>query len=440
MKIESTRKKILVSLALSVLTICMIVLFWFFYRSSDCGSVDQRSEINDCTGRIAKISIPYLVKPGKVGDEVVEKESKFSVVRATSNAMYGEENGKARHHYSRRSVWNLDEKYMILAGNLVDSVDLSIVQRRPGGMGTEQIWSTVEPELLFGIAYSDKTPKGNNVFGSFNVNTTSFSPIRKFSDHHRCRIGNGKGVLSYDDQLVVIDCQSNNNPSEKILYSLDVGSGQIIGSTSVRSDFRWAGVTPSGEYILMQFTSAEENKTALYRYSIDFKDKHLLSENVEHGDIGIDLDGNDVYAMIGWEHLMIIRVSDGYKTVVSPFGLHNINRLFDKEFLLGYGHLSCRNVLRPGWCYFSSSNSRILGSFAIGYKPINISKVEILGETYNHGIRAFEFWGKHNSSESSYDAQPKISVSPSGRKIIITSDWEGEFEVNDYIISINNSF
>jgi len=439
-KIESTPNKTLVFLVFAGLTICMIVSFWFFYLSSDCGSIEQSDEINECTGRIANSSIPYLVKPGHVGDQVVDPQSNFSVVRATSNVLYGEENGKARHHYSRRSVWNLDEKYLILAGNLVDSEDLSIVQHRPGGMGTEQIWSAVNPDLIYGIGYSDEAPKGLNQFGSFNVNTKVFSPIKKFSNHHRCRIGNGKGVMSYDDQLVVIDCQSRGSQSEKNLYSLDVGSGEIVGTTTVQADFRWGGVTPSGEYILMQFTDTENEKTALYRYSLNFEDKHLLSENVEHGDIGVDLDGNDIYAMIGWEHLMIVRVSDGYKTVVSPLGLHDINRLFDKEFLLGFGHLSCRNILRPGWCYFSSSNSKILGSFAIGYNSKNKSKVEILGETYNHGIRAFEFWGKHNSSDSTYDAQSKVSVSPSGRKLIITSDWENDFEVNDYIISIKNSF
>jgi len=438
-KIESTPKRILISLVLAGLTICIIVVFWLFYLSSDCENIEQRTEINECTGRIANSSIPYLVQPGNVGDQVVESQSNFSVVRATSNVMYGEENGKARHHYSRRSVWNLDEDYLILAGNLVRSEDLSIVQRRPGGMSNEQIWSTVEPGLIYGIAYSHEAPKGMNLFGSFNIDTDLFTAITKFPDHNRCRIGNGKGVLSYDDQLVVIDCQNKDNPNVKSVYSLDVGSGQIIGSTTVQSDFRWGGVTPSGQFILMQFTNTEEDTTALYRYSLDFKDKYLLSENVEHGDIGVDLDGNDIYAMIGWEHLMTIRVSDGYKTAVSPFGLHDINRFFDKDFLLGFGHLSCRNVLRPGWCYFASSNSKILGSFAIGYKSNNRSKVEILGETYNRGIRAFEYWGNHNSSESTYDAQSKVSVSPSGKKIIVTSDWENAYEVNDYIINIKSN-
>ena len=436
MKIKSASPIVLGSFLLAAVALCLIVFFWFFYLSTDCKQVDYQSEVNSCTGRIVDGDIPYLDQPGNVGDLVVEEQSRFNIIRATSNTMYSVENGKARHHYSRRSVWNLDEKYLIIAGNLVNSADLSILKQRPGGMGTEQIWSAVTPEVIFGIAYSHETPKGMNQFGSYNVNTEVFSSIRKFSDHQRCRIGNGKGVLSYDDQFVVIDCEIIGNKNEKILYSLDVKSGQILGTLTVQSQYRWGGVTPSGQYILAQFTNVEEDTTALYRYSADFQNKYLLSENIEHGDVGVDLNGDDIYAMIGWEHLMILRVSDGHKSVVTPFGPHDLVRFADDGFLLGYGHLSCRNVLRPGWCYFSSSNTKILGAFAIARESGNKAKVNLFGEVYNHGIRAFEYWGKHNSSETTYDAQTKISVSPSGNKIIVTSDWNNQHEINDYLIEI----
>ena len=50
---------------------------------------------------------------------------------------------------------------------------------------------------------------------------------------------------------------------------------------------------------------------------------------------------------------------------------------------------------------------------------------------------AYAVVARSSDPSDSYDAQAKLSVSPSGRKIIFTSDWWGRGEINDYVISID---
>jgi len=91
-----------------------------------------------------------------------------------------------------------------------------------------------------------------------------------------------------------------------------------------------------------------------------------------------------------------------------------------------------------GWCYLSSYEEGRVGAVRIG-----IADNTPIGTTYNsqplyQGVAEFELWGFHRSSGSGYDVQAKASVSPSGRKIVVTSDIYGRGEINDYVFELNN--
>ena len=91
----------------------------------------------------------------------------------------------------------------------------------------------------------------------------------------------------------------------------------------------------------------------------------------------------------------------------------------------GFGHISCRNIRRPGWCYISTRSSKQLAAVHIGASK---------ALWFNRG---YENWLNHGSSYDSYTVEAQASVSPSGKQAIFTSDWDGNSPVHDYVISFD---
>ena len=115
----------------------------------------------------------------------------------------------------------------------------------------------------------------------------------------------------------------------------------------------------------------------------------------EHGDLVTDVDGFDyfVYVLGQNGYITKTRVDTGTKTVVL-------------QTQLG-GHISCRNLLRPGWCYATMVGTNY--NQAIAFKLDGSFKVEK--------------FANHRSTNATYEVQPKGVVSTDGTKILWTSDW-----------------
>ena len=133
----------------------------------------------------------------------------------------------------------------------------------------------------------------------------------------------------------------------------------------------------------------------------------LTNGKPEHGDLGFDDNGDEVYAMLTWEVISYFRLRDG-----AHFNL----TISDDNNPIGYGHLSCRNSNRPGWCYFSSYEKARIGAARISATASMV-----------------EHWGFHRSSADNYGSQPKGTSSRSGSSFLYTSDWYSRGEANDYM-------
>ena len=122
--------------------------------------------------------------------------------------------------------------------------------------------------------------------------------------------------------------------------------------------------------------------------------------------------------MIGKFQLSALRLDDGLRiqTEASDFAME-----------LGFGHVSCLNIGRPGWCYFSAHDANWVAAIRLTYGD-NSGGVAFFDSTY-------ELWSYHRSTHSFYEAEPKVSVSPSGRQLIYTSDQYGQVIPTDIIVS-----
>jgi len=347
-----------------------------------------------------------------------------TLTRISDNSVFGLSNGQARHRYSKRPAWNANETRMDVGNKVLDGSNYDIlVNFIP--LSSARSWSYTDPNMMFGIAYDPKP----NVFTRWNANTGELQALRVFSEYDQCSMGSGEGSLSNDDRYVALVCHGGSRGVEEVL-SYDIRNDEILGRVATRSDYNWASVSSSGSYIVVENNASGSSDRQLVRYDLDMQNRTILTDKRHHGDMGVDNNGDDVYVMINWDYISYIRLKDGARV---RLGVSNATSV-----LAGHGHISCRATQRPGWCYVSSYEESRVGAFRLG-----IENETPIGTTFNglplfQGVAEFELWGYHRSSGSSYDVQAKASVSPSGRKIVVTSDIYGRGEINDYVLAIEN--
>ena len=185
------------------------------------------------------------------------------------------------------------------------------------------------------------------------------------------------------------------------------------------STLDWLSVSQSGKYIV--FNNDNGYHDGMYRYDINFENKvklqymwdgngQLYSEG-GHGDLGYDTNGDEVF----------VQFLSGVG--VYSFNLDNPSEL-GKELLpspYGGGHISCRNINRPGWCYITTNTD----SNGNGLKDIFALKIDGTGDQ-----------NVQNFSQSHIDVgfhDTYGAPSPDGTKVIFNSHW-GTNTVDTFIV------
>ena len=289
------------------------------------------------------------------------------------------------HAYSRRQAWSADDALLELDESIVDAVTGQVViDHIP--MNSARVWANTEARVMYGM-------RGSNLM-RWDVATGSLTPLMNVGEG--CRIGDGEGTISNDDRRLVLACGSE-------LMSVDLPTRSILGRAPKPSRYNWAGVSQSGEWIIVDDHICCNTPRELILYRADFSERVVMADEAQHGDFGMTADGRDAFVMVnGSGNPVFYTLDDGRRHVL------------DLASPPGHGHISCRNIARPGHCYFTSNNGSV-GAFALTTEP-----------------QAGEKWGSHGSSGSSYASQPKGSVNRRGTRMIVTSDKGG---LGDFIIS-----
>ena len=320
-----------------------------------------------------------------VGQSFTEQYGTITTRVTDQNSFGGNRN---THNYSRRSVWNIDETMMKVGDNLMDPNTYENLGVLP--FSSEANWSNTNPDLMYGIRYV--SGKANN-FSVYNVKSQQLQTITTFSSYDHCTIGDSEGNLSDNDRYIVFRCDNT-------LISFDIETKTILGTTATQSNFNWASVSRSGQWILVENNNGSDPRY-VDRYDRNFGSQTRLTDERHHGDLGIDENGDDVLVMVSWDKIYSVRIRDKYKKTITTGDI-------------GHGHLSCRNIRRPGYCYISS--------YAGPIYSVNLAdgKVEHMGFT--------------RTDSGNYSAQAKGTASPTGRALIFTSHWYNRAAISDYVV------
>lgn len=311
--------------------------------------------------------------------------------------------GDFTHHYSKRHVWNVDESLILTSSAEVLNIDGSLKIANPS-ITAEAVWSNVHANIVYAVQTIDERTRN---LVSWNVDEDKIDLIHQFDDMDDLTIGQWEGTVSNDDKAIVL-FGIDNGVATLVSYSLEEKA--ILGTMEAAANFNWAGVSQLGKWILVENNKYPDPNAEIKRYNLDFSEETVLIEKPNHGDFCFDAKGNEVYAMAG-RYIYWVELDTGlqFRHSLPPEN---------------YGHLSCRATERPGWAYISANT--IGGS--IGAVPL----IE--------NFQLWEPWGTHRSTSENYMAQPKASVSRSGRAVLFSSNWLGDAEVGSYEISLDTDY
>lgn len=345
--------------------------------------------------------------------------SGMRLTRVSDNRAFGTSNGKARHAYSRRQAWSRDGEWLLIGDKLLDTDDYSIA-RHWVPLSSERVWMNRRPASLVGVRFAPEP----NQLARYDAATDRIEPLRTFPDYRSCTLGDGEGSLSYDDRRLLLVCQPRAGGARHMI-AYDLEQDRILGRMPAPAAYNWAGFSPSGRYIVVEHNRSGHAE-ALWRYDADFSRPFLLTDDRHHGDFGLDAAGRDVFVMISWDRVSWIRLDDGALSLSATSGA-------DRNWI-GHGHLSCRSVDRPGWCYVSAGTDSRIGAVRIENDGSGVRGTTRLGYPQYRGVARWEHWGFHRSSSYTYDAQPKASVDWTGTRVVFTSDWRSRGEIHDFVL------
>ena len=287
-------------------------------------------------------------------------------------------------------------------------------------------WSNTEPTVFYVLNSSR-----NFIKATINDNKIDCSnSIESFRDYEVIHMGPYEGNIDYNDEYVIFIAKKRNNEDvylilfdieeEKRVWTKELKDNKWIQSKGKwkPSSIDWVSVSPSGRYIVLNESHINGAKGGMYRYDINFENRvklqymrhdKLLSQG-GHGDMGYDIDGNEVLiqfvAGLGIYQFSLDNPQEIGKNILHPYG---------------GGHISCRNSERKGWCYITSREKNYRHIFAL---KIDGSEDETVQE----------FTQSHMSTSIR-----KVfgSPSPDGTKVIFNSDWEkgDKNEVDTFVAS-----
>ena len=255
---------------------------------------------------------------------------------------------------------------------------------------------------------------GKGRFARLSLADDQISVLREFKGYDEVRMGPWEGNISADDRCVVFAARKGKDLTVMVYNIVDdriVGSRRFPGSWK-RLD--WVSISPSGKHILFNWHPVETTAgTVVDCYSREITFVRRLANQGSHGDMGYAADGAEVYVQFEFgdqRGIWAYELPDGKRRRLLP----------DKY---NGGHLSCRNIKRPGWCYLSCNKK--------GYREVFALRMDGSG-TVNR-------FAHHHTSADPYVAEAQAVPNPEGTKVMFASDWDGQHEVSSYVVEVPNT-
>ena len=373
-------------------------------------------------------SIPTPATPAlpNYGESVIDTSisNPIQITRITEEYNYVDKNGKPQvsystHEYSKIQVWNADQTlYKIRSSKVYNATTYQEVQDINGSSLYPCYWSNINPDLIWSFKENGEIKKhfiSTNATQVVGTITNALGNAYKY-----VKLGPGEGNFDKNDHYVAL-VGKDGLDMDVIIYDLQnlqtvfirkfVGCWQNGGS-SFPHYVDWVSISQSGDYVVIMWnhnTTSPANPyvengqshfgVEVYN-TMDMQYNNRIIHYGNHGDLGYAADGDEVLVQfygVKQNGLYMYKLNGSGSAIIiqnSDFGID--------------GHVSCRNINRPGWAYVTHADAAQSGQI-IAVKLDNTGVVE--------------YFGHHFSSNTSYDQSPMATASPNGDKLCFKSDF-----------------
>ncbi len=348
---------------------------------------------------------------------IIDPTTDIEIKRITQPDAAHYSSGYPTHSYSKNQPWNADATlYKFYTVAVYDAETHEMIRELPGSELYESFWSNTNPDLL----YSFRT---NGDIKTYTISTEQIDNLYQLSGYDTVRLGPGEGNIDMHDKFVALAGKKGTDfdvivfdLQKKTIVATKTFTGAWgTGDESLAEHIDWASVSQSGDYVVINWDTGAPWDVQPFNghFGIevyDATDMTFLRRLVRygnHGDLCFTPSGEEVYVQFWGDDGTInaYHLADGQIDVIQNHA----------DFGVGDAHLSCRNLLRPGWAYVSTDKSK--GGMIVAIKLDDSGTVE--------------YFGHHFSSDASYKKSPMPVPAPDGSKVMFKSDFGDDSNPNE---------
>lgn len=344
----------------------------------------------------------------------------IEITRVTEAVNYVDGNGDPQiwyptHEYAKTQVWNADQtKYKISSWKVYDATTHQEIHQLSSMYPS--YWSNTDPDVVWSFRENGDVKK-------HTVSTNATQVVANIPGYEVVKLGPGEANMDKNDHYVALVGKKANGDLDVIIFNLQtlqidhtetfVGAWGN-GNSSSPNFIDWVSVSQSGDYVVINWTNGLNQidyTVALFgtdhygvevynRADMAFQNRIIPYGN--HGDLGYAIDGDEVYVQFYGEY-------GGGKIYMHKLNGNASSIVLNTHPDFGVsGHISCRNINRPGWAYVTMSE-------------LDESAQIVAVKLDNSGM--VEHFGHHFSSALSYKQAAMAVASPNGDKICFKSDF-----------------
>jgi hypothetical protein len=346
---------------------------------------------------------PEISRPGYL-DPITDPVFGTRVVRITKPLPGGAKRPIVRHVYSKIEPWNSDES-LLLIGSVYPYLLLDgHTFQRLGRVSapSEAVWANTQPSRVYGVS--------RDRFGFIDLaaaDPDAFQPLVRFPRYAYVSLGFGEGNLSNDDRYAALIGVRSSGDRDLIVY--DLLAGQTVAVRRLGRALDNATMAQSGEYVVVVWgRDGRGRKEGVEAFDRELRFQRQLTRGSAHGDVGYTSEGAEAWVSYSAERRRSI---GAYPLAGGP-----PITVIDADPGTWGGHVSCRNLARPGWCYISDAGHT--ARYWRGYDQVWAQQIAPDGpvEVFAH---------EHHSFDAGYYHQPQAVPSRDGARVLWASDWDG---------------
>ncbi len=355
------------------------------------------------------------------GQSVVDNSNQdpIKITRVTEAYNYNDGNGDPQvwyptHEYAKTQVWNADQtKYKISSWKVYDATTYQEVQELSSMYPS--YWSNTNADLIWSFREDGDIKK-------YNVSTNTTETVANIPGYEFIKLGPGEANIDKNDHYVALVGKKTNGDLDVIIFNLVTyqieHTKTFTGAWADGADYApkyidWVSVSQSGNYVVIMWNNSlgainhytDQSGTNHYGVEVynalDMQYQNRIMPYGNHGDLGYAIDGDEVlvqfYGEYGGGKIYMHKLNGDGSTVLNTHSDFGVT-----------GHISCRNIFRPGWAYVTESE------LAQSAQMVAVKLDE-------SGI--VEHFGHHFSSALSYAQAAMAVASPNGDKICFKSDF-----------------